>query len=315
MKIENCSLEFNILHVDDWGYFRGLIMIINDRKIATPTETRKILEKYNIRLNKRLGQHFLVDENILNKIVEVSHLDRNDFVLEIGAGIGTLTTKLARKARKVVAIEYDHRFIPVLKEILAPYKNVEIVNKDFFTIDPALIIPDDLLNYKLISNLAYNIVTAVISRVLEFYPKIKMMVIMTARDQAERMVAEPGGKNCGFFSIMVKYYAQSDIVARISRNVFLPRPNVDSAIVRIERLNKPLVKVKDETHFFNLIKAAFAQRRKSIRNALSDSIGLGYSRTIIENTLEKLNIPFNKRAEQLEIFDFAALSEELRKYI
>lgn len=282
--------------------------------IVRPSKTKEILKKYDIRLTKRLGQHFLVDGNILRKEVEAAQLTSGDTVLEIGPGIGTLTEGLASEAKKVVAIELDRKFITILKETLASYANVHIVEGDALRLDLCSLLggPD---SYKLVSNLPYNIAAPAIVKVLEGCPSINFLVVMVQKEIAERMLAQAGEKDYGVFSLKVQYHADIEKILEVSRHVFLPPPRVDSAIVKLTRLRQPRVSVDDEAAFFRLIQVIFQQRRKMVRAALLGAKGLPYSLPQITEGLKKLEaegFKVTSRGELLGMNDFAFIHKTLQ---
>lgn len=285
--------------------------------IVHPSKTKEILRKYNIRLTKRLGQHFLVDENILKKEVEAAQLTSRDTVLEIGPGIGTLTEGLASKAKRVIAVELDRKFITILKETLALYPNIHIVEGDALRLDLWSLLGAGAPNtYKLVSNLPYNIASPAIVKVLEECSSINLMVVMVQREIAERMLARAGEEDYGVFSLKVQYHADVVKISEVSRHVFLPPPRVDSTIVRLTRLRKPRVSVDNETAFFQLIQAIFQQRRKMLRAALVGAKDLPYSVSQIAAALRSLEsggFRVTSRAELLNLSDLALIYKTLQK--
>lgn len=285
--------------------------------IVHPSKTKEILEKYNIRLTKRLGQHFLVDENILKKEIEVAQLTSQDTVLEIGPGIGTLTEGLASKAGRVIAVELDRRFITIIKETLTSYTNIRIVEGDALKLDLCSLsgVPN---SYKFVSNLPYNIAAPTIVKVLEECPSINLMVVMVQKEIAERMMARAGEEDYGVFSLKVQYHASVEKIWEVSRHVFLPPPNVDSAIIKITRLREPRVSVDDEAAFFRLIQAIFRQRRKMIRAALPGAKDLPYSLSQITAALKSLEaggFKISGRGELLSLNDFAFIYKTLQNQL
>jgi 16S rRNA (adenine1518-N6/adenine1519-N6)-dimethyltransferase len=285
------------------------------RPIVHPSKTKEILEKYNIKLTKRLGQHFLVDENILKKEIEAAQLTSQDTVLEIGPGIGTITEELALKAKKVVAVELDRKFITILKETFRSYPNVDIVEGNALKLDLYSLLgaPD---SYKFVSNLPYNIAAPVIVKVLEECTLIKFMIVMVQKEIAERMLAQTGEEDYGVFSLKVQYHADVEKISEVSRHVFLPPPRVDSTIVRLTRLRKPRVSVDNENSFFQLIQAIFQQRRKMVRAALVGAKDLPYSVSQIAAALRSLEsggFRVTSRAELLNLSDLALIYKTLQK--
>lgn len=281
-------------------------------RIVTPSKTKEILKKYNIRLSKRLGQHFLVDGNILRKEISAAQLTSQDAVLEIGPGIGTLTEALASQARRVVAIELDAKFSAILKDSLASFSNLKIVQGDALKLDLNSLLKDG--PFKLVSNLPYNIATPVIAKVLEKCPQIHLMVVMVQREIADCMTAQPGEKDYGVFTLQLQYRADAERVAKISRHVFIPEPKVDSAIVRIGRLPRPRFKVSQEKALFDLIKAVFQQRRKTLRSALLGAkIFPPKKVACVLARLEGKGISATVRAETLTLSQFVLLHQSLSR--
>lgn len=280
--------------------------------IVTPSKAREILRRYDVRLSKRLGQHFLVDGNILNKEIAAAKLTSQDTVLEIGPGIGTLTAALASQVKKVVAIELDAKFITILKDSLTSFSNLKIVQGDALKLDLNSLLGDG--PFKLVSNLPYNIATPVITKVLEECPQISLMVVMVQREIADRMTAKPGEKDYGVFTLQVQYWADVERVAEVSRHVFMPEPNVDSAIVRIGRLPRPRLKVSRQKALFDLIKTVFQQRRKTLRSVLlSTKILPPEEVASVLTRLEKEGISSSARAETLTLSQFALLHQVLSR--
>jgi 16S rRNA (adenine1518-N6/adenine1519-N6)-dimethyltransferase len=240
------------------------------KRIATPSMTKKILRENNIRLKKNLGQNFLIDQNIIDQIISAAALEKGDQVIEIGPGIGALTQSLAEEAEKVWAIELDERFISILKESLTEYNNINYINADVLEYNFAELLNKFSNDVKVVANLPYYITTPIIMRLLEEKLDLERIVVMVQKEVAERMVATPeDGKSYGSPSLTVRYYSKPRIHTIVPRTVFMPQPKVDSAIVVMEIREKPAVEVKDEDLLFDLIKASFQLRRKTIRNSLS----------------------------------------------
>lgn len=281
-----------------------------DLQIVRPGRTKEILRRYNIRLSKRLGQNFLVDGNILEKEIAAAKLTSQDTVLEIGPGIGTLTEALASKTKKVVAIELDTKFATILKDSLASFSNIRIVQGDALKLNLNSLLKNG--PFKLVSNLPYNIATPVITKALEECRQVHLMVVMVQKEIADRMTAKPGEKDYGVFTLQVQYRADVERIAEVSRHVFMPEPNVDSAIVRITRLLEPRVKVSHEKAFFSLIQVIFQQRRKTLRSVLLGSKFFPAEKVI--KALARLGeegTPANARAETLSLYQFALLFNTL----
>lgn len=278
-------------------------------RIVNPSVTKKILKEHDVRLTKKLGQHFLIDGNTLRKEINMADLDRNDLVIEIGPGIGTLTQALAEKAGRVVAIEYDKRFVKILAETLALYNNVEIIEGDALVVDLDPYISDSS-SVKLVANLPYNIATPVIGRFLEEFPEVSTMVVMVQREVADRIVASPGSKDYGFYTVKIQFYADSRKSAIVPRTVFMPSPRIDSAIIEINRRRKPVEPVSDPDAFFSLVKILFNERRKTIGTILLTHISElsdPKSRDIFLNRLAESGISYSSRPECLSIGQFAEI--------
>lgn len=277
--------------------------------LATPSATIAILKKYNLSLRKKLGQNFLVDENILKKIISSANLNPDEIVLEVGPGIGTLTRALAGKAKTLVAVEIDKTFCLVLEETLSDLDNVKLICADALKFDLSAL-SSASQSLKLVSNLPYNIATPLLITYLKKYPQIKEYIVMVQKEVAERIVALPESKEYGAFSLKIQYFARPKILFTVSKNVFLPKPKVDSAVVRIVRLDKPEVTVGDAQFLFKVIEAAFSVRRKIIKNALISAFA---SKEIIVESLRNSRIDEIRRGESLSLKDFAKLSNELLK--
>lgn len=276
--------------------------------LVNPRRTTEILEQYRFRPFKKLGQNFLVDANILNKILEAADPHPEDVALEIGPGIGTVTEVLAPLVRLVLAVEYDRRLFSILKDTLKDFSNVQLANADALKVDLRKILPDILLCNKMISNLPYQIAAPLLLKILGEYPEIKRCVVMLQREVADRLLANRGSKNFGAFTLKVQYRARVEMVARVSRKVFIPEPNVDSAVVKLKRRAYPQVKVANEELLFAVITAAFEHRRKMLRNALSEATFLGFSKEEVEVGLRKAGIDPRRRGESLDLADYVTLT-------
>lgn len=283
-----------------------------DDKLYSPKVMTDVLKKYKFRFSKSLGQNFLIDGNILDKICDGINLDENDEVIEIGPGIGTLTQALAEHAKKVVAIELDKKLLPILDDTLSDYENVEIVNGDVLKLNLNNLIEEKFggKKVKLAANLPYYITTPIIMRLLEEKINLKSIIVMVQKEVAERMTSGPGSKAYGSLSIAVGYYSNAEIVTIVPKNVFIPKPNVDSAVIKLDIYDKPKVEVKDEELFFKVIKGAFRLRRKTLVNSLSSS-DVGINKENIKEILNKLDIKENIRGEKLSIEQFALLSDNI----
>lgn len=279
--------------------------------LATPQATLNVIRKFGLRLEKSLGQHFLVDQNILNKVVDAASLSREDVVVEIGPGIGTLTQALAQRAGMVVSIELDRKLKPVLDYTLEEYDNVRVVFADALSADLRSLPNGFSMPNKLVSNLPYQVATPILATYLDKFEELLLYVVMVQKEVAGRIVAKPGTSDYGSFSVKAQFYCDVDRVATISKNVFIPPPEVSSAVVRLKRLPEPRVEVKSKQLFFKVVKAAFWQRRKTIKNALSGSPELEFSAETVLKALNEVGIDPRRRGETLSIEEFAAISNAL----
>ncbi|MFE8704025.1 16S rRNA (adenine(1518)-N(6)/adenine(1519)-N(6))-dimethyltransferase RsmA [Cytobacillus sp. FJAT-54145] len=286
-----------------------------DKDIATPIRTRTILEKYGFSFKKSLGQNFLIDTNILNRIVDHAHLTESSGAIEIGPGIGALTEQLARRSKKVVAFEIDQRLLPILAETLAPYSNTKVIHQDVLKADVAEVIQaefegmDDIM---VVANLPYYVTTPIIMKLLEEKLPIRGIVCMLQAEVADRISAKPGTKDYGSLSIAVQYYTEAETVMNVPRTVFVPQPNVDSAVIRLTVRKEPPVKVKSEEFFFQVTKSSFAQRRKTILNNLTSQLPGGKEKKEqILAALNEANVDPGRRGETLSIQEYAQLSDAL----
>lgn len=289
--------------------------MINQKDIANPGRTKEILKKHGFTFKKSLGQNFLTDLNILNNIIEAADLNEESHVIEVGPGIGALTEQLARHSQQVLAFEIDQRLLPVLKDTLSPYSNVTVVNQDVLKADVAQIAAEtfsSLDNIKVVANLPYYITTPIMMSFLESELPVAEMIVMMQKEVAERIIAKPGSKAYGSLSIAIQYYMEASIAFIVPKTAFVPQPNVDSAILKLVRRLEPRVAVHSEQHFFELVRASFTQRRKTLWNNL---IGF-YGKTTeqkekIRQALEITNIEPSRRAETLSLEEFADLSNTL----
>ncbi len=282
-------------------------------ELGNAKSTANIINKYGFSFHKRLGQNFLVDEHVLDKIVDAALIEESDGVIEIGPGIGTMTQRLCEAASKVVAIEIDRELIPILDETLSEYDNVKIINADVMKTDLEKIIREELtgMDVKIVANLPYYITTPIVMSLLESRLPVSAITIMVQKEVAQRMQAQPGGKDYGALSLAVQYYADIYLAANVPPNCFMPRPKVGSSVIRLSIRKSPDVEVADEKLMFALIRAAFNQRRKTLVNAVTNYDGLDYSREDIENALAGLDISEKIRGEALNLQQFAALSNVL----
>lgn len=289
-----------------------------DKDIATPLRTRAILEKYGFSFKKSLGQNFLIDTNILKKIVSFAELTDHSGAIEIGPGIGALTEQLARLSKKVVAFEIDQRLLPILADTLAPYDNVKVIHSDVLKADVQQVIAEEFSEFEdivVVANLPYYVTTPIIMKLLEERLPIRGIVCMLQKEVADRISAVPGTKDYGSLSIAVQYYTEAETVMIVPKTVFVPQPNVDSAVIRLTKRESPAVKVKDEQFFFQVTKACFAQRRKTLLNNLTSQLADGKRKKgEILSALETSGIEPSRRGETLSLAEFARLSDELYHY-
>jgi 16S rRNA (adenine1518-N6/adenine1519-N6)-dimethyltransferase len=287
-----------------------------NKDIATPGRTREILEKYGFSFKKSLGQNFLIDTNILRKIVDFAELSDETGAIEIGPGIGALTEQLARRAKKVVAFEIDQRLLPILEDTLSPYGNVRIIHQDVLKADIHRVISEEftgMTDIMVVANLPYYVTTPIIMKLLTDRLPIRGMVVMLQKEVADRLAAKPGTKDYGSLSIAIQYYTEAETVMTVPRTVFIPQPNVDSAVIRLIKRKQPPVKVEDEAFFFQVVRASFAQRRKTILNNLVNNLPNGKAmKEQIERVLTETDIDPRRRGETLTMEEFAALSNALR---
>lgn len=275
--------------------------------------TIEIIQKYDFVFQKRFGQNFLVDTHVLEKIIQAAGLTKEDMVLEIGPGIGTMTQYLAEYAGRVTAVEIDSNLIPILKETLKDYDNVTVINEDILKVDVAALAEqyNGGRPIKVVANLPYYITTPIIMGLFESHVPIDSITVMVQKEVAERMQAGPGTKNYGALSLAVQYYAEPYIVANVPPNCFIPRPNVGSAVIRLTRHETMPVQVKDEKLMFTLIRASFNQRRKTLQNSLSNSGELSFSKEEIGTAIEKMGLSPSVRGEALTLEQFAKLADVL----
>ena len=282
-------------------------------KLSNPQKTIEVLQKYNFNFQKKFGQNFLIDSHVLDKIIAAAEITKEDFVLEIGPGIGTLTQYLAEAAGKVTAVEIDQNLIPILKDTLSAYDNVEVINEDVLKVDLEALAQEKNQGkpIKVVANLPYYITTPIIMGLFESGVPLDSLTVMVQKEVALRMQAGPGTKDYGALSLAVQYYAEPYLAANVPQNCFMPRPNVGSAVIRLKRFAKPPVEVKDEKLMFKLIRASFNQRRKTLQNGLSNSQEQNFSKEEIAEAIEKLGVSPTVRGEALTLKQFAELSNLL----
>ncbi len=283
--------------------------------LGIPQNTIAVLQKYNFNFQKKFGQNFLIDTSVLDRIIDASRITKEDCVLEIGPGIGTMTQYLAERAGEVIAVEIDKALIPILKETLADYHNVTVINDDILKVDINRIVEERNGGkpIKVVANLPYYITTPIIMGLFENHVPLKSITIMVQKEVADRMQVGPGTKDYGALSLAVQYYAKPEIVANVPPNCFIPRPNVGSAVIRLTRYEEPPVKADDEAFLFAVIRASFNQRRKTLANGLSNAQGLGVNREQVAGVLEEMGLSATIRGEALTLEQFAQLSNLLKK--
>lgn len=281
--------------------------------LGEPQNTIAVLQKYGFVFQKKYGQNFLIDPHVLDKIVAAAGIGPDDFVVEIGPGIGTLTQYLAYAARSVCAVEIDKNLIPILEDTLSDYDNVEVINNDVLKVDLAALAKEKNNGrpIKVVANLPYYITTPIIMGLFENHIPATSITVMVQKEVAERMQAGPGGKDYGALSLAVQYYAEPYIVANVPPNCFMPRPNVGSAVIRLTRHTEPKIVVKDEKFMFKLIRASFNQRRKTLQNGINNSAELSISKDAVVEALRKMGLSESIRGEALTLAQFAELSDLL----
>ncbi len=278
--------------------------------LGIPHNTIEVLQKYRFRFQKKYGQNFLIDTRVLDKIIAAAEITEEDCVLEIGPGIGTMTQYLAERAGEVVAVEIDGNLIPILEETLSAYKNVTIIHQDILKMDVEGLARERGKPLKVVANLPYYITTPIIMGLFEKHVPLKNITVMVQKEVADRMQAGPGTKDYGALSLAVQYYAKPEVVANVPPNCFIPRPNVGSAVVRMDRYGTPPVQV-EEGKLFAIIRAAFNQRRKTLANSLGNAGELGISKERTGEALERMGLPVTVRGEALSLEQFAELSNLL----
>ena len=290
----------------------------NIKHLYNPTNTLEIIKKYGFGFQKRFGQNFLIDGNVVEKIVREAGITKDDFVLEIGPGIGTMTQILCENAREVAAVEIDKNLIPILAETLAPYDNVSVINEDILKVDVRKLAEEknDGRPIMVVANLPYYITTPIIMGLFESHVPLESITIMVQKEVAQRMQVGPGTKDYGALSLAVQFYADAQIVLKVPASCFMPRPNVDSAVIKLVRHEDAPVKVKDEQFMFRVIRAAFNQRRKTLANSLANSSELNGSghactREDVTTALEAMGLPAGIRGEALTLAQFGELADRL----
>ena len=283
--------------------------------LGIPQNTIAVLQKYHFNFQKKFGQNFLIDPHVLEKIVEAAGVTKDDFVLEIGPGIGTMTQYLCENAREVTAVEIDTNLIPILEDTLSAYDNVTVINQDILKLDTAKLAMERNGGkpIKVVANLPYYITTPIIMGLFENHVPISSITIMVQKEVADRMQVGPGTKDYGALSLAVQYYAKPQIIANVPPNCFMPRPKVGSAVIQLVRYEEPPVQVENEKLMFRLIRASFNQRRKTLVNGLKNSQELDFSKEEIEKAMAETGIPANVRGEALTLKEFADLANAFHK--
>ena len=283
--------------------------------LGNPKNTIEVLQKFNFNFQKKFGQNFLINTSILEQIIDAAQITEDDFVLEIGPGIGTMTQYLCESARKVVAVEIDSNLIPILQETLKEYDNVEVLNQDILKVDINKLAEEQNGGkpIKVVANLPYYITTPIIMALFEQHVPLANVTVMVQKEVAARMKSGPGSKDYGALSLAVQYYADPYIVANVPCNCFMPRPNVDSAVIRLTRYEEPPVQVKDEKMLFKIIRASFNQRRKTLQNGLNNSSELNFTKDQIAAAIAEAGFSPSVRGEALTLEQFAKLTDILLK--
>ena len=283
--------------------------------LGNPKHTIAVLQKYNFSFQKKFGQNFLIDPHVLDKIISAAQIQKDDFVLEIGPGIGTMTQYLCEHAGEVAAVEIDKNLIPILEETLKEYQNVEVIHQDILKMDLAALVKEknEGKPIKVVANLPYYITTPIIMGLFESNVPIEEITVMVQKEVADRMQSGPGGKEYGALSLAVQYYAEPKIAANVPPNCFMPRPSVGSAVICLKRHKQPPVAVDDEKLSFSVIRASFQQRRKTLANGLNHAPDIALSKEQIQECIEAVGVPVNIRGEALTLTQFAELSNRIHR--
>lgn len=284
-------------------------------KLSNPQRTIEVIKKYEFCFQKKFGQNFLIDGHVLDKIIAGAGVTKDDMVLEIGPGIGTMTQYLAEAAGKVVAVEIDRNLLPILQETLADYGNVKVIHADVLSLDLEKLVQEENGGrpIKVVANLPYYITTPIIMALFEQHVPLANVTVMVQKEVAARMKSGPGSKDYGALSLAVQYYAEPYIVANVPCNCFMPRPNVDSAVIRLTRYEEPPVQVNDEKMLFKIIRASFNQRRKTLQNGLNNSSELNFTKDQIAAAIAEAGFSPSVRGEALTLEQFAKLTDILLK--
>ena len=288
-----------------------------NQKLSDPKKTIEVIQKYQFAFQKRFGQNFLIDAHVLEKIVSAAGITKDDCVLEIGPGIGTMTQYLAESAGQVIAVEIDTNLLPILTDTLKEYSNVKVINQDILKVDINELVKEynNGRPIKVVANLPYYITTPIIMGLFESNVPIDNITVMVQKEVADRMQVGPGSKDYGALSLAVQYYASPYIVANVPPNCFIPRPNVGSAVIRLTRYQEPPVQVKDPKLMFKLIRASFNQRRKTLQNGLNNSPEISFSKEEITKAIESLGVSPSVRGEALSLEQFAQLANYFAPYL
>ena len=282
-------------------------------RLSSHKATKEVVQKHNFKFSKSLGQNFLIDTNVIDRILEGARVKEGDYVIEVGPGIGTLTKEMGRTAEKVVAIEIDKTLIPILEETLSDFPNIEVINQDILKVDVQELVKEKLNGgpVKLVANLPYYITTPIVMKFLEEDIPVTDIVVMVQKEVADRMNAKPNTKDYGALSVAVQYYCDTEIVAKAPRHMFMPQPNVDSTVIGLHIREEKKYPVDNEDIFFKTVKASFGQRRKTLLNSLG---GLGFlSKDQIKEALQEANIDEKRRGETLSIEEFASLANAVNR--
>ena len=282
-------------------------------KLSNPRKTIEIIQKYKFVFQKKFGQNFLIDAHVLDKIIAAAEITKEDFVLEVGPGIGTMTQYLAESAGKVVAVEIDKALLPILEETLEEYENADVIHADVLKLDIGKLVREQNGGrpIKVVANLPYYITTPIIMGLFESHVPIESITVMVQKEVALRMQAQPGTKDYGALSLAVQYYAEPYIVANVPANCFMPRPKVGSAVIRLTAHKKPPVEVQDEKLMFSIIRASFNQRRKTLQNGISHVAELGISKEQTVKVLEDMNLSPSIRGEAMTLSQFAEFTNRV----
>lgn len=292
-------------------------MIFITEPIASPKKTIEIIKKYDFAFQKKFGQNFLIDSHVLNKIITSSNITKEDVVIEIGPGIGSLTQQLAENAKQVIAVEIDKKLIPILEDTLSDYNNITIINEDILKVDIVKLVEEknDNKPIKVVANLPYYITTPIIMGLFESNVPVDSITVMVQKEVADRMKAKPGTKDYGALSLAVGYYSEPYIVANVPPNCFMPRPKIGSAVIKLTKHKQPPVAVEDAKLLFKIIRASFNQRRKTLINGLYNNLDGMFDKDQLKQAIENIGLKLNVRGETLSLEEFSNLANELYKLI